>query len=195
MALFFLKREKFTQSDSETWKKQWQSLVPPQNRDVPITADGRQVIAYVQMNQFVMMLQDGLLMEAEFFDVCSFFQNAGYHVIWLMRCTQDIANGYLKRKGRAQERQKWLWKSPTTNFGRWTSDNFNATIILQYAQIPPEGLQACEERILQRVTWAESDDATKMVPGRTQFMTVDVPGTPQELLKWLEGTPLSKVRK
>ena len=52
--------------------------------------DGQTRIAYIQINQFVVMLQDGLLMKAHFFDVCEFFQKAGYHVIWLMRCTQDI---------------------------------------------------------------------------------------------------------
>lgn len=195
MAFFFRKRENFSQSDTETWKKEWQSMFPPHCRDVPITIDGASVIAYVQVNQFVMMLQDGLLMESEFFNVCSFFQNAGYHVIWLIRCTQDIVNGYLKPKGGSGEQRKWLWKSPTTNFGRWTSDNFNATIILQHEQIPQEGLASCERKILQRVIWAESDDPTKMIPGRTLFTTTDIPGTPQELVRWLEGTPLSKVRK
>lgn len=194
MAFLFRKRKKFVQSDTQAWKKEWQSLLPPQCRDVPITVDGRTVIAYVQINQFVMMLQDGLLMEAEFFDVCRFFQAAGYHVIWLMRCTQDIANGYLKCKGGSDDRYKWLWKSPTTNFGRWTSDNFNATIILQHAQIPAQGLANCNDQILQRVTWAESDDPAKMIPGKTQFFAVDTPGTPQELVRWLEGTPLSKVK-
>ena len=184
------------QNDPETWKRQWQSLVPPENRDVPITLDGETVIAFVQMNQFVMMLQDGLLMEAAFFDVCSFFQRAGYHVVWLMRCTQDIHNGYLKPKGFAESgtRRKWLWKSPTTNFGRWTSDNFNATILLQHEPLPDGDIRTCEKPILQRVIWAESDDPTRMVPGKTRFLTADLPATPQELLQWLSGTALSKLR-
>lgn len=195
MALFCRKKEKLAQCDPETWKLRWQSLVPPENRDVPITVDGRTEIAYVQMNQFVMMLQDGLLMEAAFFDVCSFFQRAGYHVIWLMRCTQDIANGYLKKHGEDCSRCKWTWRSPTTNFGRWTSDNFNATILLQHAQLPGGDLRQCRASILQRVTWAQSDDAGKMIPGKTKFITVDTPATPEQLLRWLEGTTLSKVKK
>lgn len=191
----FGRKKAFSQSDTEAWKMQWQSLVPPQCRDVPITIDGETVIAYVQMNQFAMMLQDGLLMEQEFFSVCEFFQKAGYHVIWLMRCTQDIANGYLKSKRSTSLRRKWLWKSPTTNFGRWTSDNFNATILLQCEQLPDGELKNCDDRILQRVTWAESDDSSKMIPGRTEFLTVDLPGSPSELLQWLQGTSLSKLKK
>lgn len=186
------KKKEFRQTDPESWKKQWQSLVPPESRDVPITVGDETVIAFVQRNQFVMMLQDGLLMEATFFDVCSFFQRAGYHVIWLMRCTQDIHNGYLKPRGK--DRRRWLWKSPTTNFGRWTSDNFNATILLQHEQTPEGDLRTCEAPVLQRVTWAESDDSTRMVPGRTKFLTTDLPATPKELLCWLNGTALTKLR-
>lgn len=188
------KKKELRQNDPETWKHLWQSLVPPENRDVPITLDGETVVAFVQMNQFVMMLQDGLLMEAAFFDVCSFFQRAGYHVIWLMRCTQDIHNGYLKPKGSGGGKKKWLWKSPTTNFGRWTSDNFNATILLQHAPLPAGDIRACQAPVLQRVIWAESDDPTRMIPGKTRFLTVDLPATPQELLRWLSGTALSKLR-
>ena len=181
----------------EEWMAQWKALVPPECRDVPITFGGETVVAFVCINQFVMMLQDGLLMERSFFDVCSFFQRAGYHVVWLMRCVQDIYNGYLKLQSAAAggERCKWLWKSPTTNFGRWTSDNFHATILLQYLQIPPEGLADCREQILQRVTWAESDEATELVPGRTSFMTVNTPGSPVELLAWLNGKTLNHVKE
>lgn len=179
----------------DEWMAQWKSLVPPQCRDVPITHDGKTVVAFVCINRFVMMLQDGLLMERTFFDVCSFFQRAGYHVIWLMRCVQDMHNGYLKLQSSANEAHcKWLWKSPTTNFGRWTSDNFNATILLQYRQIPPEGLVNCRAQILQRVTWAESDEETAMVPPRTRFQTVNTPGSPAELLAWLNGASLNRVK-
>ena len=90
--LFRRARRPLVQSSPEEWKQRWQSLVPPENRDVPITLDGQTVVAFVQVNQFVMMLQDGLLMESAFFDVCEFFQRAGYHVIWLMRCIQDVHN-------------------------------------------------------------------------------------------------------
>ena len=171
----------------EQWRELWQSLVPPECRNVPVTVDGKTEIAYVCINHFVMMLQDGLLMEAAFFDVCEHFQKAGYHVIWLMRCVQDIRDGYLKQGRRSGDRIQWLWKSPTTNFGRWISDNYRATILLQYRQVPEEGLLECRENILQRVTWAESDDDTEMVPGRTAFFTVGRPGTPRELLNWLNG--------
>lgn len=126
------------QSSASAWREQWRAIVPPECRDVPVTVDGRTVTAYVQINHFVMMLQDGLLMEEHFFDVCSHFQRAGYHVIWLMRCTQDIENGYLKLKK-------------------------------------------------QRVQWAESSDNAQMVPSRTEFATVGVPGTPAELANWLRG--------
>lgn len=193
----FWKKETLKQNEPEQWIRQWKNLVPPENRDVEITVDGESVIAFVQINQFALMLQDGLLMENSFFDVCSFFQHAGYHVIWLMRCTQDIHNGYLKQKGRFDggQRCRWSWKSPTTNFGRWISDNRNATILLQCAQLPEGDITLCEERILQRVTWAESDDAARMIPSKTKFYTVDNPGSPAELLRWLQGTSLNSVRK
>jgi len=100
--LFFGKRKSapLVQSSTEDWRKQWQDLVPPECRNVPVTVDGKTMTAYVQINHFVMMLQDGLLMQQGFFDVCAHFQRAGYHVIWLMRCTQDIAGGYLKLRKR-----------------------------------------------------------------------------------------------
>ncbi|MBE6984628.1 MAG: hypothetical protein E7434_03240 [Ruminococcaceae bacterium] len=195
MFFFFRKNEASAQTDCEAWREQWRQLVPPECRDVPITVEGKTEIAFVQINQFVMMLQDGLLMEASFFDVCRHFQNAGYHVIWLMRCTQDMEQGYLKKQSEDSERTKWLWKSPTTNFGRWTSDNFNATIILQHKQAPDGNLRECEAPILQRVTWAKSDDDTKMIPGKTNFVTVKLPNSPRELRAWLEGTPLSQAKK
>ena len=35
--------------------------------------------------------------------------------------------------------------------------------------------------------WAESNDNSKMIPGRTEFATVGAPGTPAELSNWLHG--------
>ena len=153
----------------------------------PVTVGDKTVTAYVQINHFVMMLQDGLLMEEHFFDVCSHFQRAGYHVIWLMRCTQDIENGYLKLKKQRGDKCLWKWRKPTTNFGRWTSDNRCVTILLQYKPAPDGPLEHCTEHILQRVQWAESSDNAQMVPSRTEFATVGVPGTPAELANWLRG--------
>lgn len=191
--MLFGRKEPFHQSPGEEWIRQWQSIVPPENRNVPITMDGETFIAYVQIKQFVMMIQDGLLMEPTFFKVCKFFQKAGYHVIWLMRCSQDIHNGFLKPLRSSNFRKKWLWKSPTTNFGRWTTDNFEASIVLQWQEYQGEDPLACKERILQRVVWAESDDNTRMIPGRTEFQTTDRPGTAAELLKWLQGAGLNSL--
>ena len=195
MKLSFLHHRHLQQSDSVVWRSQWQALVPPECRNVPITFDGKTVVAYICCNHFVVMLQDGLLMESGFFPVCEFFQRVGYHVIWLIRCSQDIANGYLHRSLGSGERQKWIWRKPTTNFGRWTSDNFQATILLQTRDVPEQELAQTRERILQRVIWAESDDATRMIPGRTCFYTTACPGTPRELLAWLDGIPMSQLQK
>ena len=54
-------------------------------------------------------------------------------------------------------RCRWKWRKPTTNFGRWTSDNYGVTILIQHRQVPPEvtDLGTCRLRVLQRVTWAE----------------------------------------
>ena len=154
------------QSSASAWREQWRAIVPPECRNVPVTVGDKTVTAYVQINHFVMMLQDGLLMEEHFFDVCSHFQRAGYHVIWLMRCTQDIENGYLKLKKQRGDKCLWKWRKPTTNFGRWTSDNHCVTILLQYKPAPDGPLEHCTEHILQRVQWAESSDNAQMVPRR-----------------------------
>lgn len=192
-------RSKKTQKQAENhlqWLERWQSLVPPENRNVPVTIEGRTITAYIQYRQFVVMLQDGLLMERAFFDVCEFFQKAGYHVVWLMRCVQDVENGYLKlAREESSGRCRWKWRKPTTNFGRWTSDNCAVTILMQHRQLPQEDtdLRVSSARVLQRVTWAESDDEAQMVPGRTEFFTVGKPATPQELLRWLDGTTLARL--
>ena len=167
--MLFWKKKKapFVQSTTSAWKEQWREIVPPECRNVPITEGEKTVTAYVQINHFVMMLQDGLLMKEDFFDVCSHFQRAGYHVIWLMRCVQDVEGGYLKlvRMEDGGARCRWKWRKPTTNFGRWTSDNYNVSILIQHRQVPPEitDLKTCKTRVLQRVTWAESDDNTQMI--------------------------------
>lgn len=111
------------QSSASAWREQWRAIVPPECRDVPVTVGDKTVTAYVQINHFVMMLQDGLLMEEHFFDVCSHFQRAGYHVIWLMRCTQDIENGYLKLKSSAATNASGSGASPrrTSAAGRPTT--------------------------------------------------------------------------
>ena len=171
----------------ELTREQRRAILPPDCRNVPITVDGRTVTAYVQINHFAMMLQDGLLMEEHFFDVCSHFQRAGYHVVWLMRCTQDIENGYLKLKKQRGDKCLWKWRKPTTNFGRWTSDNRCVTILLQYKRAPDGPLENCTDEILQRVQWAESSDDAEMVPSRTEFATVGVPGSPADLARWLRG--------
>ena len=187
----FHKRKPFVQSSHEEWHNQWQSAFPPECRDVPVTCDGVTYVAYVLVGHTAMMLQDGLLMEAAFFDVCEHFQNAGYHVVWLMRCTQDIHNGYLKRKSAKDDRVTWLWKRPTTNFGRWSSDQKHASILLQVKELPEGNPKDCTEKVLQRVVWAESDDPEQMVPSRTTFVTTNVPDTPPELIRWLNGESLS----
>lgn len=183
-------RALFRQSSPEEWRRQWQSLVPPECRNVPVTVGGKTEIAFVQENHFAMMLQDGLLMERSFFDVCQHFQRAGYHVIWLMRCTQDIENGYLRRRKALRDGGfLWDWRSPTTNFGRWTSDNRYVTILLQHRPLPEgaEPLAECREPVLQRVRWAESPDAGRLVPRRTKFETSPGPATPRDLANWLSG--------
>jgi len=191
----FLKKKKapYVQTSTADWQDRWRSLVPPECRNVPVTVDGISIEAYVLVNHFAMMLQDGLLMEASFFDVCEHFQRAGYHVIWLMRCTQDVYNGYLKKTGERDGVTRWLWKSPTTNFGRWISDNHEATILIQHTELPEGELTACDAPVLGRVTWATSDDDTKMVPGRTEFQTVPLPATPRQLLRWLKGESLRSI--
>lgn len=183
-------RAVLAQSSPEEWRQQWQSLVPPECRNVPVTVGGKTEIAFVQENHFAMMLQDGLLMEPSFFDVCEHFQRAGYHVIWLMRCTQDIENGYLRRRKALRDGGfLWDWRSPTTNFGRWTSDNRYVTILLQHRPLPEgaEPLSECREPVLQRVRWAESPDAGRLVPRRTKFETSPGPATPRDLANWLSG--------
>lgn len=192
--LFHRKKEPFSQTSTEEWKDQWRSLVPPECRNVPVTVNGESVIAYILINHFAVMLQDGLLMEAAFFPVCEHFQRAGYHVIWLMRCTQDVYNGYLKKVGGTKNNStKWLWKKPTTNFGRWISDNREATILLQHTELPAGDIVTCKTRVLSRVTWATSDDPSQMIPRRTEFLTVDLPATPKELLRWLDGASLRQI--
>ena len=187
----FRKPKPFSQSSHDDWHNQWQSAFPPECRDVPVTLDDVTYIAYVLVGHTAMMLQDGLLMQATFFDVCEHFQRAGYHVVWLMRCTQDIHNGYLKCKSTQGKRTNWLWKRPTTNFGRWSSDQKHASIILQIKELPDGNPNDCKDAVLARVVWAESDDPEKMVPSRTTFVTVNVPDTPPELVRWLNGESLS----
>ena len=181
------------QTSTQAWQDQWRSLVPIECRNVPVTVDGVSIEAYVLVNHFAMMLQDGLLMEASFFDVCEHFQRAGYHVIWLMRCTQDVYNGYLKKTGERDGVTRWLWKSPTTNFGRWITDNHEASILIQHEELPEGALGASGAPVLGRVIWAASDDDTKMVPGRTEFQTVPLPATPWQLLRWLNGESLRSI--
>lgn len=184
-----------TQSDTETWRRQWQALVPPECRNIPINLNGQRCEAFICYHHFVVMLQDGLLMEPEFFPVCEHFQQAGYRVIWLIRFSQDIHNGYVRRGlGGGRGRQKWVWRKPTTNFGRWTSDNFGATILLQERDVDGDLLQV-REPILHRVIWAESADPTAMVPSRTHFTTTANPATPAQLLAWLNGTPLGQLQR
>lgn len=82
-----------------------------------------------------------------------------------MRCTQDIAGGYLKLRKESGNECLWKWRKPTTNFGRWTSDNRYVTILLQYKPAPDGDLSRCTEHILQRVQWAESNDNSKWSRG------------------------------
>ena len=197
MCLFAkLKKPPLQLSSTDAWRKRWQQLVPPECCNVPVTIDGKTEIAYIQINHYVMMLQDGLLMQRNFFDVCEHFQKAGFHVIWLMRCIQDMHDGYLKRIRREENRyiSQWRWNKPTTNFGRWTDESGNVTIILQTGPIPEDiDLSQCTAPIIGRVRWADSeDDDYKIVPKKTFFTTVAKPGTPKELCDWLQGQILHK---
>ena len=68
------------------------------------------------------------------------------------------------------------------------------TILLQCGQLPDGPITDSQAPVLQRVVWAESDDATRMIPGRTYFRTVGNPASPKEFLSWLNGTSLAKLR-
>lgn len=193
MISFFRPKAPYAQSPSEAWRDGWRGIVPPDCRNVPVTVNGKTIEAFILVNHFAVMLQDGLLMEASFFDVCEHFQRAGYHVVWLMRCTQDVYNGYLKRGKTRDGSTSWVWKSPTTNFGRWISDNREATILLQHTELSDGEIASSDERVLTRVMWAESDDPTQMVPKHTTFLTADLPATPRELLRWLNGESLAQI--
>ena len=173
----FLKQKKapYVQTNTQVWQDQWRSLVPTECRNVPVEVNGVSIEAYVLVNHFAMMLQDG------------------YHVIWLMRCTQDVYNGYLKKAGERGGSTRWLWKAPTTNFGRWISDNREASILIQHEELPEGDIRTMDTPVLGRVTWATSDDDTKMVPGRTEFQTVPLPATPRQLLRWLNGESLRSI--
>ena len=186
-------KKKIVQTDTETWQNQWRSLVPPECRNVPVEYDGESIIAFILIHHYAVMLQDGLLMEEAFFPVCEHFQRAGYHVVWLMRCTQDVENGFLKKGSEHDERTKWIWKSPTTNFGRWMTDQQRTTILLQHKELPDGDIRECTEQVLERVVWAESDHPELMVPDRTIFYTEDIPGTPMELYQWLNGTKFQDI--
>ena len=68
-----IRRRRQEKADSQqAWLARWQSLVPEENRNVPVTVEGQTRIAYIQINQFVVMLQDGLLMKAHFLTSASF---------------------------------------------------------------------------------------------------------------------------
>lgn len=179
----------------EEWQQMWRSLVPPECRNVPVEYDGQIHEAYICVNHFVVMLQGRLLMQETFFPVTEHFQRAGYHVVWLMRASQDILNGYLVKKGkdRASERRKWLWKKPTTNFGRWMTDQQKTTILIQHTELTEGDIGESDEKVLARVVWAESDDPSQMVPGRTVFWTEDLPASPKDLLRWLSGEKLADI--
>ena len=58
MLFDFLKKKRQEKADDQQhWRERWQSLVPEENRSVPVTVDGQTRIAYIQINQFVVMLQ------------------------------------------------------------------------------------------------------------------------------------------
>ena len=60
MLFDFLKKKRQEKADDQQhWRERWQSLVPEENRSVPVTVDGQTRIAYIQINQFVVMLQAG----------------------------------------------------------------------------------------------------------------------------------------
>lgn len=187
--LFFGKRKSapLVQSSTEDWRE---AMAGPRAAGVPQRPrhGGRKDDDRLCADQPLRDDAAGRAFDAAgLFDVCAHFQRAGYHVIWLVRCTQDIAGGYLKLRKASGNECLWKWRKPTTNFGRWTSDNRYVTILLQYKPAPDGDLSRCTEHILQRVQWAESNDNSKMVPGRTEFATVGAPGTPAELSNWLHG--------
>ena len=168
------------QSSASAWREQWRAIVPPECRNVPVTVGDKTVTAYVQINHFVMMLRDGLLMEEHFFRRLLPLPARGLPC----HLAHALHAGHRKRLFEAQKAARrqmpsWKWRKPTTNFGRWTSDNHCVTILLQYKPAPDGPLEHCTEHILQRVQWAESSDNAQMVPSRTEFATVGVPGTPR----------------
>ena len=58
MLFGFLKQKRQEKADDQQhWRARWQSLVPEENRSVPVTVDGQTRIAYIQINQFVVGLR------------------------------------------------------------------------------------------------------------------------------------------
>ena len=63
----------------------------------------------------------------------------------------------------------------------------------EHTELPDGDIRSSNAPVLGRVTWATSDDDTKMVPGRTEFQTVALPATPKQLLRWLNGESLRSI--
>ena len=51
----------------------------------------------------------------------------------------------------------------THHFGRWISDNREATILIQHEELPDGDIRTSDASILGRVSRTTSDDDTKMV--------------------------------
>ena len=108
-------RAVIAQSSPEEWRQQWQALVPPECRNVPVTVGEKTEIAFVQENHFPRHDAAGrALMERSFFDVRALSAGGG-HVIWPMRCTQDIRNGLRRREGTADGASSGTGGTSTTN--------------------------------------------------------------------------------
>ena len=57
-----IRRRRQEKADSQqAWLARWQSLVPEQCRNVPVTVDGRTMIAYIQCNVVFLHVEKGTL--------------------------------------------------------------------------------------------------------------------------------------
>ena len=129
-----IRRRRQEKADSQqAWLARWQSLVPEENRNVPVTVEGQTRIAYIQINQFVVMLQDGLLDEIRALlasgisPAATAMQAIGYKEFLGVldgTLTEQEALELVKLRSRqyAKRQLTWLRKNPAIHWIYWEKE-------------------------------------------------------------------------
>ncbi len=130
--------------DESPWAAQWQAKFPEENREPIIISDAQRHRADVCMGNYVLIFQQTTLQPKTFREKTSFFQKAGYKVIWLFDARKEWESKAIRTN--PKDRNQYFWNEPYSFLSKLTPQSEKTLAVL---------LQLTDDKVI-KAEWSVS---------------------------------------